>query len=147
MSELKNRIFLKPTVGATEGRWYDMDVKPCPRCAFHEHTVQIEGDHVYYVVCISCRARGPIADDVFEAVALWNNRPIEAALTAQLAEANATIELLDSATVEAAQEVMAQLAAANERIAELEGNLRGAIQATAYVRKDRDRLAALKGGE
>ena len=40
--------------------------------------------------------------------------------------------------------LQSQLAEVQQRIKELEGNLRGAIQATAYIRKDRDRLVALK---
>lgn len=109
--ELKpiKRIFLTPTVGAIEGRWYDLEVRWCRHCPNVE-MLRIVGDHTYCIVCLGCHAQGPKADDVFEAVTAWNNHPIEDALKEENAELLAMMDA-DAFTI----------GVINKKVEELEG--------------------------
>lgn len=55
------------------------DLLACPFCEGIDHLVlgETSKDEIWWVICNSCDAEGPVARSEGEAVALWNYRPIE----------------------------------------------------------------------
>jgi hypothetical protein len=67
------------------------NLKPCPFC---NSDPKLEGDdHWWYAVC-RCGADGGADQTAKKAIEIWNTRPIEDALRAQLAEAQAEVDRL-----------------------------------------------------
>jgi hypothetical protein len=72
------------------------NLKPCPFC---NSDPKLEGDdHWWYAVC-RCGADGGADQTAKKAIEIWNTRPIEDALRAQLAEAQAEVDRLEKELV------------------------------------------------
>jgi hypothetical protein len=72
------------------------ELKPCPLCGSSDvcNTWDQQSHNVVY--CNSCSLIGSIANNIDEANKLWNTRPIEDALRAELEQARARIAGLES---------------------------------------------------
>ena len=156
---------LKPTMFETANKlqriidWENADeLKPCPSCGKVQNVVTRSDGCIVW--CVICRVQMPIN--------LWNRRPIEAALTAQLAEKDEEIKALKEvvgvgATLEGfktealemsnyAKECMEKKEASDKRIEELKGALSRLLEThTFYTEHDKIAIdeikAALKGGK
>ncbi len=54
-----------------------MELKPCGSCGSVEAEIGIIGGATFWVECSACGACSSSHDDEYDAIAAWNNRPIE----------------------------------------------------------------------
>lgn len=74
------------------------ELKPCPFCGRHEFFEP--GEHPvdsFHVICTYCGAHGPAWSDYPRTERMWNERPIEDALRARLAAAEARADAAENA--------------------------------------------------
>jgi len=73
------------------------NLRPCPFCGKTEYSYYsrpYSEPPVYNIRCTSCMALGPLANEDGPDIDAWNRRPIEDALQAELAAAQAEVERL-----------------------------------------------------
>lgn len=66
----------------------NLEIKPCPFCGFSEFdlelgrsfTMNIDRNHILrvfkekWVICLRCKTKGPIQENLKEAIEAWNER-------------------------------------------------------------------------